>query len=251
MLIKNTKENIQEKEYDFPYHWIPHQNNSQWEIFRYLFWGYEYLANLQVITEIVLSYQPKSVLDFGCGDGRLIYELNHKGINNIIGLDLSKRALDFAKAFHINHKNIQFVNSLQDASNKCFDAIIAMEVLEHIALDQIKSVLLDLHKIIDKNGVFIISVPTKNIPVNRKHYRHFDQDELEKDIQDIFIIDKIKYIHKQCFLEKILRKLLVNRFFITTWSPFLNLIENLYKKYIMEANEKNGSHLIAILRKIN
>jgi SAM-dependent methyltransferase len=95
-----SKELLQEQQYLFPYHHPPHADESGvWEVARTLWWGYGYLAVLEVVLGELLRHRPKRVLDFGCGDGRLLCELKRIGIPEIAGVDLSDRALFFARGF--------------------------------------------------------------------------------------------------------------------------------------------------------
>lgn len=45
---------------------------------RNLSWGYEYLSYLNFVLEKASQIGFKSLLDVGCGDGRLLYELRQR-----------------------------------------------------------------------------------------------------------------------------------------------------------------------------
>ena len=49
--------------------------------------------------EAVRSLAPSSVLDVGCGEGRFIGVLDW-GVKRRVGVDHSRQAVRFAKAFH-------------------------------------------------------------------------------------------------------------------------------------------------------
>ena len=42
---------------------------------------------------------------------------------------------------------------------------------------------------------------------------------------------------------------MINRFFILNWKPLNSLLRIIYKKFVLNAEEKTGSNLIAILSK--
>ena len=42
---------------------------------------------------------------------------------------------------------------------------------------------------------------------------------------------------------------MINRFFILNWKPLNSLLRIIYEKFILNAEEKTGSNLIAILSK--
>ena len=240
---------VQEGQYTFPYHFIPQDVKGAWTVSTHLWWGYEYLAILQTITDLVVDLRPGKVLDFGCGDGRLIYELYKKGIPEISGIDFSERALVFSQSMGQYDDRVKFFTDLGKIQGQQFDIAIAMEVIEHIPPEQTKSIITGIHSILGDEGTFIISVPTKNIPVNRKHYRHFTVHELEQEVAGLFLIDRVYFVHKIGTFCNILRRAVVNKFLIPLWLPWLKLTTTLYKRFVMEAQEYNGAHLIAVLRK--
>ena len=76
----------------------------------------------------------ETVLDVGCGNGALAYDVaqNIPGVN-IYGIDLSEENIDFAKS-NFQHENLEFVvgDALIDLPGKRFDVVILSNVLEHI-----------------------------------------------------------------------------------------------------------------------
>ena len=247
---KQKPELIQEREYLFPYHYIPHEDNGAWKIYRDLWWGYDYIANLETILRLAISYNPKKVLDFGCGDGRLIYELALQGVSEVYGVDISERALYLTKAMLPSHYNgINTYKSIKEIPESKFDVVIAMEVLEHIKPEELQPTLKDIYNVMHDDSVFIVSVPTTNIPINPKHYKHFTLHDLEEAVKGLFIIKESFFICKSNRLSKWIRRITINRFFILNWHIILRLVTNVYKHFILNANESSGSHLIAVLQK--
>jgi 2-polyprenyl-3-methyl-5-hydroxy-6-metoxy-1,4-benzoquinol methylase len=243
---------IQESLYSFPYHYLPTENPLKtWRVARSLHWGYEYLATLETVRNLTLKGQPERVLDFGCGDGRLIEELLRAGIPELIGVDHSEHALLYARAALYGHKNVQLLRELQeiDRSLSPINTIIAMEVLEHIPPHQVKQVIDRFYEIINQDGSLIISVPTTNIALNRKHYQHFTLRTLNEYIQGLFSLTECQFIHKVGFLSECIRKMVVNRFIITDNETWLRMTTYAYKRFIMKANAKTGAHLICKFRR--
>jgi 2-polyprenyl-3-methyl-5-hydroxy-6-metoxy-1,4-benzoquinol methylase len=238
---------VQESLYSFPYHYLPTEDlTSAWRIARYLHWGYEYLAILETVKTVTLRTQPRRVLDFGCGDGRLSKELINSGIQELIGIDTSERALLFSKAFICGDSNIYLHQRIQEVDRSLIpvDAIIAMEVLEHIEPSQLDNLIKQFHEIIDRNGTLIVSVPTKHIPINRKHYQHFSEDILINRMKSMFIMKDCQFIHKVGVFSELVRRMIVNRLFIVNSEAWLKLTTKLYKKFIMKADSKTGAHMI-------
>lgn len=113
---------IQDDLYTFPYHHIPHFDNKGIGVrFRTLHRGFEYLCYLRHIREIVQSLVPSSILEIGCSDGRLVGMLDW-GIDRRVGIDLSKKAVLFAKAFN---PEIEFLSVDARKLKERFDIVLA------------------------------------------------------------------------------------------------------------------------------
>lgn len=249
----NDKFALQDKHYEFPYHHIPNfdKTTGAGVRTRTLGWGLEYLCNLKHIKELVESYSPKSVLDVGCGDGRLLGMLSEK-IPRRVGIDLSERAIRFAKAFH---PEIEFRVTKGADLQETFDLVLAMEVLEHVPDDQISAFLNGLFEHVNAGGHVILSVPTIASPVQTKHYRHYEMTLLRSQLHKAGVsmeISRVEYIFKQNFplFFGIINKITQNRW----WTLEANFLNKLLWRYIWDqhrfATEKNGRHLVTVLKKI-
>jgi len=95
-----------------------------------------------------------SVLDIGCGNGFLTYEVANKA-RQVTAIDIDKNNLEFAR-MHFNRPNITFIHG--DATrlrlNERFDVIVLSNVLEHIS--NRRDFLLQIKKLSDR---FLIRVP--------------------------------------------------------------------------------------------
>src|SRR3989339_782851 len=246
------KQQSQEKSYIFPYHYLDLQCDN------YKFLHYvEYLNLLKLIINIPDKIQKEtSILDAGCGDGRLCFELSKKypEINNC-GVDYSDRAIAFAKAF--NPHGEFYVNDLAKMRlNKKFDYIFLIETLEHIPPENIPAILQNLSGHLSLTGKIIITVPSRNLPLETKHYQHFTKESLTRTISDHFKIMEIKYhsaknIHRKIF--SVLRRfgLLIYPFKdkIFPVNKFYGFLNNYYSKKISPAGSEDGFGLIAVCEK--
>jgi len=82
--------------------------------------------------EIVQKMQPENILDIGCGEGFLTKKLASLDGCNIVGMDISYSALEFA----IRQEPSTSLFVCADICNipvpqNGFDVVLAMEVLEH------------------------------------------------------------------------------------------------------------------------
>lgn len=72
------------------------------------------------------------VLDIGCGNGALTFDVAQKS-KKVIGIDLSGNNIDFARKKY-SAKNIEYIcgDALKNLPTENFDVIILSNVLEHI-----------------------------------------------------------------------------------------------------------------------
>lgn len=73
-----------------------------------------------------------SVLDIGCGNGALAYDIANKA-KSVVGIDILEKNIEKAKA-RFNKSNIKYLigDATKDLSGEKFDVIILSNVLEHI-----------------------------------------------------------------------------------------------------------------------
>lgn len=234
---------IQEEEYHFPYHHIP-----SWKPFtqsRSLWWGYEYAAYIEYLISVILELQPQSLIDVGCGDGKLLFELSLKDENiKLHGTDFSEKALGFARAF--TGTRVSFTNDVP--GNKEYDMWTAIEVFEHIPVDEADAFLKTLGNSVKTGGVGILTVPHTNVPLNPKHYRHFTETTLRESLEHHFEIEKIVHLNGNTWQSRIIRRLLANRLFILNWQPAKEYLYTRYKKTSLQATESNATRLLAVVR---
>ncbi|NTV24573.1 MAG: class I SAM-dependent methyltransferase, partial [Nanoarchaeota archaeon] len=188
-LSKNQK--VQEDQYSFPYHYA----DLLAEIYRGIYYVH-YLDLLRKVKKLAGTDQKKTIIDAGCGDGRLCFELS-KGKSKIIGLDYSKKALAFARAFS---PSVEFrEHDLTKKIDLKGDTVILMETLEHIRLNDVEKVIENVAGMLETGGRLIITVPSKNLKLADKHYQHFDEESLKRHLSRWFNVEKIEGYHRKGF----------------------------------------------------
>jgi SAM-dependent methyltransferase len=241
------KYQIQESQYDFPYHHIPHIENGTLVRSRYLRWGFRYFCYLMRVKEIVISLNPKSILDIGCGDGRFLGMF--KDSYKRVGIDLSAKAIQFAKAFH---NDVTFL--VNDGKNlgEQFDVVTAIEVLEHIPDEKVGEFFHTCAKNTMKGGRVIIVIPTLATPLQSKHYRHYNKNVFEKQLQEAGVpltIEHIEYAYKETLLLRLYYRLTSNRFFNLEIKNLDRVMWRYVHKRLCVAKEQNGQDMIVVLFK--
>jgi SAM-dependent methyltransferase len=186
------KQSVQEDAYSFPYHYLDLAVKEYRLIHRVLA-----ASRIEIVRKMLRPFQGQLILDAGCGDGRFCYELKNENAK-VIGVDISERALAFAKAFN---PEVEFYNQdLRDLSLPYkFDSVVMMESLEHIIPDEIPAVLLNLSKVLRERGRLVVTVPSVAQPVEAKHYQHFSEESLKRTLDGYFKIIQctghIKEVH--------------------------------------------------------
>lgn len=123
----------------------------------------------------------KKVLDLGCGTGYGSFEIIKIGAAKVIGIDISKKAINFAQK-NFRHKRLSF--RVADATslpfkNNSFDTIVSFEVIEHIKNYHL--FLNEVFRVLKKGGHFIFSTPNSKQfrgKTSAYHFKEFTGYEL-------------------------------------------------------------------------
>lgn len=120
----------------------------------------------------------KEVLDIACGTGYGMSILSSVA-KCITGMDVSEDAICWAKNNNKFYCPVDFVVKDIDSATILgrFDSIISFETIEH--LKNPKKFLLSVAASLEKDGVFIFSVPLED-PPNRFHKQRFNWQSIEK-----------------------------------------------------------------------
>jgi SAM-dependent methyltransferase len=240
---------FQDDQYDYPYHHIPYFNRSGRAVrFRILDWGYEYLCYLRHLKEVVEGLQASSVLEVGCGDGRFIGMLAPQ-IPRRVGVDLSVRAIRFAKAFH---PEVEFRAADAATLDETFDVVAAIEVLEHIPDEEISSFLRLLEERATPGGHVVISVPTTVLAVHRKHYRHYDLDLFRRQLAASgadLKIERVDYVYKLRRWFQLFLKFTINRWWMIEFHALSSVTWRYVWTRLRKAGPRTGKHLVVMMRK--
>lgn len=144
----------------------------------------------QLITILPKMGKESNILDIGCGVGTLAYYLASKGFN-VIGVDVSSRAIKIANSFRSKSglKNVNF--SLGDVqmitSTRKYDLIVCTEVIEHLENDV--KMLKTIYTLLNSKGKLLLSTPSVNAPLYKLgmlrkfdlevgHLRRYKMDDL-------------------------------------------------------------------------
>lgn len=103
------------------------------------------------------------VLDAGCSDGYGSSILSETSSKNVIGGDISPKAVEYAKQ-HYGREGLTLL--CFDATNlpfpsDSFDAVVALEIIEHLPEIEQKRLLSECVRVLRNGGLIICSTPNK------------------------------------------------------------------------------------------
>jgi SAM-dependent methyltransferase len=246
----NRKFEIQSKQYSYPYHHIAYflEDGTAMRV-RTLHWGFDYLSCLKEAKETVERWEPSSVLDVGCGDGAIIAALS-SDIKRRVGVDHCEKAIQFARAFS---PEIEFHDMDAADLQETFDVVMAVEVLEHIPDHEVAGFFRILSERTKPGGYIYISVPSTNMPLDKKHFRHYNPVLLKEELRSAaipFDIIDLRYFGSPVLFEEFYKRLTNNRL----WVGEIHLLRrHIWKRVWAKAsiqNPKTGRHIIMCLRKL-
>ncbi|MBA3015744.1 MAG: methyltransferase domain-containing protein [Desulfobulbaceae bacterium] len=251
-MIKSMAENkaqLQEQEYIFPYHYIPHiRQDGSFSSSQILDWGYDYLCCVKHIAQTIIYLSPQTMLDVGCGDGRLIHELQGK-VERLVGIDFSERSLHFARGFN---EHGEFRSAEHDDIMEEFDLVTAIEVLEHVPDHEVSAFLKKLSLRVKRGGYLLLSVPSIVAPLTPKHYRHYTLELLEAQVAEAQLPVRMmsaEYLVRTCPALKGFMRLTMNRFFSLEVRLLQKIIWHYVWNHLRIANQKTGGHLLVAFQK--
>lgn len=244
------EQQVQEDKYNFPYHYVPTNNNDNFRQTYNVKWGYEYVSYINFVISELKKIKFNSLVDVGCGDGRFINKLN-KDIPNkyLLGIDYSENAISLAKAMNSNLDFVCADITENDFNNK-YDAMTLIETLEHIPLDSVDNFIKSISKLIKQNGYLIITVPSDNCGLDSHHFQNFNKKLLESYLNKYFKIENLYFLNKFSRTVTMISKILTNKYFILNNRYLLNKIFKFYYRNCLITDNKNARRICAVCKKI-
>lgn len=149
-----------------------------------------YIAPLR-LARLAAGSVGGTVLDIGCGDGVMLYELERIGATGI-GLDMEADGLALSarklKAHNVPRPQLVCgdAEGLPIATGTC-DFVFALEVIEH--LNNVEAFLGEVRRILKPGGWFVVTTPqakpSREI-TEPYHVREYLPDELRKALRPYF-----------------------------------------------------------------
>lgn len=195
----------------------------------------------------------KKVLDIACGVGYGSKLLAQMGSQSVIGVDIEKDVITYAKK-ESQIKNTSFkVGNITKYHQGKYDVIVCFETIEHVKND--KKAIKNLYNLLNSGGLLIISSPNRIItsleantiydkPANKYHVREYTINELVKLLRENgFNVSKndiygqrFRFYFKNKFIDK-LYEIIFNPNFRSNTK--VKLVKFLVPRYFVIVAKKN------------
>ena len=114
-------------------------------------------------AELGLPQQRRSVLDFGCGVGRVSHALAEH-FEHCVGVDISETMISLARQWQPKPSNCEFIlntaGDLQRFQDRSFDLVYSNIVLQHLPSTRlIASYLVEFIRILTDDGLLVFQLP--------------------------------------------------------------------------------------------
>lgn len=244
------EQELQEEQYEFPYHYIPRLDERGFAQVRFLAWGYEYLSYLSYVLDRLGEIPFGALLDVGCGDGRFIHEAVRRFPDRrFVGVDYSARAIAQAQAMTPRARFA--AGDVTDPSflPERFEAATLIEVLEHIPPAQMDAFLRGVHARLAPGATLIVTVPSAVVPVNRKHYQHFTGDSLRATLAPHFAVESLHYLNRVSPVVRMAQRAMTNRLFVVRARPLVNAFYRTYQARWLVGGPGDTKRVCAVCRR--
>tara|TARA_R110000823_G_scaffold241590_1_gene366253 strand:+ start:545 stop:1120 length:576 start_codon:yes stop_codon:yes gene_type:complete len=150
---------------------------------------------------LIRQYLYGDVLDVSCGSGYGSYLVsNNPDINSVLGLDISKEGIDWAKD-NFETEKVKFLQKrIEDHTSKA-DVLVSIETIEHLENPHILNDLAERCQV----DQIIVSYPSKKTThYNSFHFSDFIDDEIIRIFSNFKVVDVID-LHRECRILKLQR----------------------------------------------
>jgi 2-polyprenyl-3-methyl-5-hydroxy-6-metoxy-1,4-benzoquinol methylase len=231
------KARLQDSLYTLPYHWFVAPPPPLTSLGDQL----HYMGAVDSALDWLMPLSGTSVLDAGCGEGRVSFELVNRGAR-VWGIDVSEKAIAMARVLVPKaHFSVGSLSDICDVHDGFFDHVVILEVIEHLPESERRAALRELHRVLAPHGTLVLSVPSDIVPVEEKHYLHFSPQLLVETVDGLFRIERLAGCHRKALWYSVLARCIDNRFL-----TFSALLKAVYGRFIKICPSSRGVQLLAL-----
>ncbi|MDJ0733711.1 MAG: class I SAM-dependent methyltransferase [Nostocaceae cyanobacterium] len=166
--------------------------------------AWSHASRFQTMQKMLAKYASnyQNFLDYGCGDATFINMVSHL-FTDIVGTDISESQINDCRQRLSQEEKIKFclTNQINRSEyTSYFDVAVCMEVLEHCLTAQRDKVIMDLQRVVKKDGLIIISVPIEIGPslfikeITRTVAAWLRQGDYDKSLEPYSTTEMLKMI---------------------------------------------------------
>lgn len=247
IVAEGEERRIQEAEYGFPYHYLPTLENGKFSQFKNLRWGYEYLSYLRFVLSKLEGWEFDSLLDVGCGDGRFLYEARKLFPGKVLtGVDYFEPAVALARLLSPGPTYVRGDITDPALLDRRYDAVTLIDTLEHVPPAYVPDFVRGIRQHTSPSGRLVVTVPSTNQPLNRKHYQHFTLDSLKRALAPHFEVTEHYFINRKSRGVSALESLLTNRLFVLNERRLTRAVYGYYERHALKATEKDCKRICVV-----
>jgi len=219
----------QDAQYQLPYHYLV--SLDQVQVGKVMDTGLEYYCYLRQAMDLVESESYETLVDIGCGDGRLVSHLAPQHSDRTYhGVDVSERSILLAQGLNYEIKNASF---------------FAMDAADMTDQYDVPSFTQSLFDRLKPGGRLVVTVPSVVIPMQKKHFRHYDIDLLDSQLHQ-FTRSHVQYAMKTGALRNMCVRL-ARKFCMIR--PVQKIVSAISERFLFQATASTGRHVVAVYTK--
>ncbi len=129
------------------------------------------------IDQFLHQYQPKRILDLGCGDGVLNRRMSYNNFDYFKGIDYAPVSIEKAKKQNFPKAEFETQDLLSFDTDETFDMIILNEAFYYIHETERQNVLRNILKSLAPDGVLVVSIFREGATC----WEHFQENSMLKE----------------------------------------------------------------------
>ena len=191
-------------------------------------------AHYRMAISMLPSVVGKNFVDIGCWTGGLLRLLRDEGANHLIGLDIPGSWLSYARKSvpEATFYEITSISEFPSDLDGKFDHVMFLETIEHIPRKSEASALNRISKLLNPNGMLILSTPAAGIAqlldpawylVGHRHYRLHKLESLINGA-DMEIME-VRYWGDFVTMINVILMYVWKHLFHRTYKPLLSITE--------------------------